>query len=252
MHHNIVITAANDLYFESLKTLISSIHKHSFDTVDQIFVYDLNLCDENKAILLKMQNVTLLNFLKISPLPYRDYLLPSGHAYKLFCVYDAQEMGKNVLWLDAGVMILKDIKEIFDIIEREEIFIVGDTHLTRTFTKRKCSEIMNATDAELDDTIISSGILGYKSFGKYQTLINEAFEYSKIEGCVVGDEENHRHDQSVYSILVTRYGCKKYNIDIYGYWADPRRTYETAVLSNAVIFVHRRGHDAFNDIRYIT
>ena len=53
MYRNIVITAANDLYFESLKTLISSIHQHSFDTVDQIFVYDLNLDEENKTILSK-------------------------------------------------------------------------------------------------------------------------------------------------------------------------------------------------------
>jgi len=252
MYRNIVITAANDLYFESLKTLISSIHQHSFDTVDQIFVYDLNLDEENKTILKKIQKVTLLNFTSLSPLPYKDYLLPSGHAYKLFCVYDAQNYGNNVLWLDAGVMLLKDIKEMFDIIEKEEIFVVGDVHLTCTFTKKKCREIMNATDGELNDTIISSGILGYKSQGKYQSLINEAFEYSKIEGCVVGDEENHRHDQSVYSILVSRYNCKKQDIDRYGYWTDFTRTLQTAMQNDAVIFVHRRGHYDISNLRYNT
>ena len=43
MYNNIVITGANSPYFESLLTLINSIHKDSFDLVDMIVVYDFGL-----------------------------------------------------------------------------------------------------------------------------------------------------------------------------------------------------------------
>ena len=43
MYNNIVITGANSPYFESLLTLINSIHKDSFELVDMIVVYDFGL-----------------------------------------------------------------------------------------------------------------------------------------------------------------------------------------------------------------
>ena len=43
MYNNILITGANSAYFESLLTLISTVHKDSFDVVDQIIVYNFGL-----------------------------------------------------------------------------------------------------------------------------------------------------------------------------------------------------------------
>lgn len=243
-YNNIVITAANSLYFDTLVTLIASIHRTSYNTVDRIIIYDLGLNDDEIFIINSYDKCEVISFNLILPiLPFDDYLLPKGHAYKCFCLYHAKDLGSNILWLDAGVMLLKNIQEIYDFINNENIFVVGDLHLNVNFTKPSCVNIMSATENELNDVQISSGILGYKSYGKYQNLFNEAYEYSIIKDCVVGDENNHRHDQSVYSILVSRYGIKKYNIDIYGYWTDSNRTLETAIKNNAVIFVHRRGHN---------
>lgn len=248
MHKNIIVTASNSPYFESLRTLIGSLHKHSFDLIDEIVVYNLGLSEEELNCLNRIEKVKVKSF--DITLPFPDYLKPKQHAYKLYCVYNEQFNAKNIFWLDAGVMILQDIKEIFDIIENEDIFLVGDTHLNINFTKRYCAEVMKATDKELHDVQLSSGILGYKSGGKYQELINQAYEYSKIEGVVNGDEENHRHDQSVYSILASRWGCKKYDIDRYGYWTNIHKNIHTAIQSNAVIFVHRRGHYDLTGIKY--
>jgi lipopolysaccharide biosynthesis glycosyltransferase len=251
MFGNIIVTAADRKYFDSLRTLISSIHKHSYEVVDKIIVYDIGLDPEEVKRLNNIEKVCVKEFSNIE-IPYKHYLLPKGHAYKLYCVYEFKQLAKNILWLDAGVMLLKDIHEIFNIIELEDIFLVGDVHLNKNYTKKACIQAMNATENELNDTQLSSGILGYKSNGKYQKLIDEAFEYSKIEDCVVGDEENHRHDQSVYSILASRYSCKKHDINKYGYWTDSSRNLHTAMENDAVIFVHRRGHHDISNIRYIT
>lgn len=249
MDNRVVITAANSPYFDSLKTLVDGIHEHNFDLIDKIVVYDLGLTEYEINNLNNLQKVEIKKF-EISPLPFEDYLKPKGHAYKLFCLWQEQNFAKNILWLDAGVMPLRSIKEIFDIIEKEDIFLVGDIHLNKNFTKKSCVDIMNASEKELEDNQLSSGILGYKAKGNYQKLIDEAYEYSKIEGCVVGDEENHRHDQSVYSILASRYNCKKYDIDIYGYWTNHERTLKTAIEKNAMIFVHRRGHNDHRHLKY--
>ena len=247
---NVIITAANNVYFESLKTLISSIHRTSYDIVDKIYVYDLGLDINEINYINGLEKCELLDLKSlINPLPFDDYLLPKGHGYKCFCLQHLKD-NDNLLWLDAGVMLLKSVKVIFDIIENENIFTVGDSHLNKNFTKPSCVEIMNATESELNDVQLSSGIIGYKINSKFQHLFDEAYEYSKIEGCVVGDENNHRHDQSVYSILVSRYGVKKQDIDVYGYWTDTNRNLQTAINNDAVIFVHRRGHHDISGLKH--
>jgi lipopolysaccharide biosynthesis glycosyltransferase len=250
MLNNIIVTAANTPYFDSLRTLINSIHKHSFNVVDEIIVYNLGLEKNNIDDLNKIQKVRVVDY-DTSNIPYPGYLNPKAYAFKIYSIYSACKLAKNVFWLDAGVMLLNDIAEVFDIISNEDIFLVGDQHLNKNFTHQRCIEIMNATTEELDDVQLSAGIFGIKSEGKYTRLLGDAYNFSKIEDCITGTDNNHRQDQSVLSILASRYGCKKYDIDRYGYWTDLHRTYETAVKNNAVIFVHRRGYYAFSDIRYI-
>jgi len=249
-HNNIVVTGANSPYFETLLTLISSIHKNTFDFVDGIFVYDLGLSDTE---ILRLQSIEKV-FIKEIPKNLRDQYPhindPKKHFDKLFCLYDAMSYAWNVFWLDAGVMCLKDIEHIFHILDKDHIFCVTDVHLNKNYTHKKCVEIMKATESELLDKQLSSGIFGFKSDGRYRSLIEEAFEYGKLE-CTVGDEENHRHDQSVLSILVSRHNCPRHDIDIYGYWTDYNRNLQTAKEIGAVIFVHRRGHHDVKDLRYV-
>lgn len=242
MNKNIVITAANELFFNSLKTLLASIHRTSFDVVDKIYVFDLGLTPKQKLFVSQSLITELVDF------PDGIDLTPKQHVYKPYCVYWGTDISDNVLWLDAGVMALQSLSEIFNIIESEHIFLVGDKHLNKKFTHDKCREIMNATQSELDDVQLSSGILGFKSNGKYQSLIDDAYNYSKIEGCVYGNMQNHRHDQSVYSILASRYGCKKYDIIRYGYFTNHERNLSTAIQADAVIFVHRNGHWDFTKL----
>ena len=45
---NIVYTAASSEYYDSLLTLISSIHEYCNETVDRVVVYDIDLSSEQK------------------------------------------------------------------------------------------------------------------------------------------------------------------------------------------------------------
>ena len=109
---------------------------------------------------------------------------------------------------------------------------------------------MNASEKELMDKQLWSGLVGFKSDGKFTHIITEGWEYSQIEGCIDGFEDNHRHDQSVLSVLSSRYNCQTQDIDMFGYWTDSSRNLEGAKSIGSVIFAHRRGHDDKSNLMF--
>ena len=249
-YKNIVVTTANSPYYISLLTLINGIHLYGDDCVEQIYVYDLGLDSDEIQTLNRLKNVTIINYPKEIIEGHSKFLEPKSHVYKLFCLEDSVKYGENIFWLDAGATPINQMCGIFDKIESDDIFLVVDVHLTKTYTHSDCVRIMSATDEELNDKILSSGIIGFKTNGKYKKMIKDSFNYSMIEGCVDGDQENHRHDQSVLSILATRYKCPKQDIEIYGYWTDINRTYQKAMEQGPIIFVHRRGYENTKNLTY--
>ena len=251
MYNNILITGANSPYFESLLTLISTVHKTSYDIVDQIFVYDFGLDVREIERLKTLKKVKVVEMNELPPV-YETISTTKTkcHFLKMFSLYDAKNKGNNVLWLDAGACVLRDIKEIFDTIENEDIFLVGDIHLNKNYTHSLCREIMSASESELNDKQLWSGLVGFKSNGKFINIIDEGMDYSLVEGCIDGYVENHRHDQSVLSILASRYNCPTHDIDKYGYWTDVNRNLEKALEINSVIFAHRRGYDNKTNLIY--
>jgi len=168
----------------------------------------------------------------------------------MYSLFDAINYSENILWLDAGVCTLKSLETIFNVIENEEIFLVGDTHINSNFTHKNCINIMNATESEISDFQLWSGLVGFKSNGKFKNIITEGWYYTQIVGCIDGFEDNHRHDQSILSILASRYNCSRQDIDMYGYWTDNTRNLNTAKEYGSVIFVHRRGYDNKTNLLY--
>ena len=251
MYNNILITGANSAYFESLLTLISTVHKYSFDVVDQIIVYNFGLDLSEVSRLETLSKVMVVDvdknntvYQSISSVKIKCYFL------KLFALTNATSYGKNILWIDSGACVLRNIKEIFDEIESKDIFLVGDIHLNKNYTHKRCVEIMNATKDELNDRQLWAGLVGYKHNGIYSNYINESWGFAQVDGCIDGFDGDHRHDQSILSILASRYNCPRQDIDIYGYWTDVNRKLENALQINSVIFAHRRGYDNKNYLIY--
>ena len=128
MVKNLVITATNSPYFDSLLTLISSIHEHSFDVVDEIVVFNLGLTKTEINRLGGIEKVKVVDFTAEEMNSHPHFMTPKWHVYKLTCLKNGGNMGKNVLWLDSGVCAISSIKVIFDKIDQDEVFFVSDTH----------------------------------------------------------------------------------------------------------------------------
>ena len=243
MYNNILVTATNSPYYESLLTLISGVHKFSIDIVDKIFVYNLGLDESEIKNLNSLKNVEVLEFPENSSELHPKFMEPKSYVYKIYCMYQSSKLGKNVLWLDSGASPLKSIDVIYQKIEEDEIFLVGDIHINRNYTHQDCRNCTLATENELDGKQLWAGLVGYKSNGKYQHIFDESYKLSLIPGCLDGNQENHRHDQSILSILTHRYDCPRQDIDIFGYWTDWNRNLNLALELGSVIFAHRRGHN---------
>lgn len=250
MYNNILVTATNSPYYESLLTLISGVHKFSVDIVDKIFVYNLGLDESEIKNLNKLKNVEVLEFPENSSELHPKFMKPKSYVYKIYCMYQSSKLGKNVLWLDSGASPLKSIDVIYQKIDEDEIFLVGDIHTNRNYTHQDCRNCTSATENELDGKQLWAGLVGYKSNGKYQHIFDESYKLSLIPGCLDGNQENHRHDQSILSILTHRYNCPRQNIDIFGYWTDWNRNLNLALELGSVIFAHRRGHNDKTNLIY--
>ena len=250
MYNNILVTATNSPYYESLLTLISGVHKFSVDIVDKIFVYNLGLDESEIKNLNRLKNVEVLEFPENSSELHPKFMEPKSYVYKIYCMYQSSKLGKNVLWLDSGASPLKSIDVIYQKIEEDEIFLVGDIHINRNYTHQDCRNCTLATENELDGKQLWAGLVGYKSNGKYQHIFDESYKLSLIPGCLDGNQENHRHDQSILSILTHRYNCPRQDIDIFGYWTDWNRNLNLALELGSVIFAHRRGHNDKTNLIY--
>jgi hypothetical protein len=243
MYKNILVTATNSPYYESLLTLISGVHKHSLNVVDKIFVYNLGLDINEIKTLNSLKNVEVLEFPENLTLIHPKFMEPKSYVYKIYCMYNSSKLGENVLWMDSGACPLKSIDVIYQKINEDEIFLVGDIHTNKNYTHTDCRNCISASEDELNGKQLWAGLVGYKSNGKYQHIFDESFKLSLIPGCLDGNQENHRHDQSILSILTHRNDCPRQDIDIYGYWTDWNRNLGVALEIGSVIFAHRRGHN---------
>jgi hypothetical protein len=248
-YKNILVTTANSTYYYSLLTLISGVHTFGLDCVEHIYVFNLGLDISEINTLKSLKNVSVVDYPQNYIDSHEHSLVPKSYIYKLFCLTYCKNFAENIFWLDAGATPINNMCVIYDLIEKNDVFMVGDIHLNRNYTHKTCSTIMEATESEMNDTQLSAGIIGYKKGGKFDHLFETAYQYA-LQGCTIGQEENHRNDQSVLSILSSRYSCPKQDIDIFGYWTDINRNYQTAMENNAVIFVHRRGYENRQNLIY--
>lgn len=250
IYDNILVTATNSLYYNSVLTLINSLHETTLGTIDQIYVYNLGLNATEISHLNKIKKVTVVEFPEKDKLLHPKFLEPKSYVYKIYCMHHAAKLGKHVLWMDSGACALQSIDIVYDKIKTNDIFLVGDTHKNRDYTHKNCIICTNATEEELNGMQIWAGLVGYKSKGKYQHIFDEAYRLSLIPGCLDGNQDNHRHDQSILSILAERHGCPRENIEIFGYWTDASRNIDTAKSVGAIIFAHRRGYHNISNLIY--
>lgn len=232
MGKKVIVSASNSKFFISLKTLISSIFRFNLNIIDEIHIYNLGLSRN------ELKELKTIKKIKIFKLPddlvnnYPHFKNPENFAWKTYVIFNENKLGNNFFYIDAGAAFVNDFKIIFEIIEKEHIFLVGDYHKNHTWCHKKSLEIINASENEKNGNQICAGMQGYSANGKFRHIADEAFELAKIRDCIEGDVSIHRHDQCIYSILTQRANCPRQDLYKFGEWRG-------ILNENQVIFVHR-------------
>ncbi|MDI6774067.1 MAG: glycosyltransferase [Verrucomicrobiota bacterium] len=233
---NVLVTSFNSKYFKAGLTLLAGVHRTSYDVVDKILIYDLGLTEGQKRLLRRCEKVEVRAYPPAVDSFFSGYLDPGQHAYKTGAVKFAGEHGSLVLWLDAGAMPARSLGVIFGQLAADGIFLVQDEHANACWTHERAFQLMQATTEERSGRQLCSGILGYAAGGRYQGLIDEAYEFGQNPDIVCGPHENHRHDRSIYSVLAVRHNCQKRPWEVFGEFRG------LAMSADQVIYAHRGKH----------
>ena len=210
---NLIVTSFDTSFYNQGLNLIAGLHRTNYDTISRIIVYDLGLTGEQKEFLAKLDKVQVAQYPNILETFFPGYLYPYNYSFKCAAIKYAAEFAKPgdlILWMDAGLVPLKPIDEIFQIIDREGIFFVdhndrpGWPFYNIEFTHPVSLAHLKATRREKYSPHIRGALIGYKTKGKYQELIDQAFEFSKIKDIIEWpkhiSENGEKSRRSIYRL----------------------------------------------------
>jgi FkbM family methyltransferase len=192
-----VATAFDSRFFQAGLTLIARLHRISKPKV-AILIYDLGLGTDELGILDNLKHVYVLK-LPIGDTRWFDgYFTPQIYGFKSYIAWHAGIIapdGTCVLWMDAGIALNRDIEPILELIRKDDVFFVNHDDVwpkapfvNMTFTTDECVGGMKATHDELLAPHIRAGLFGYKVGGRYHSLFEEAYQYSRDPLVICGEK----------------------------------------------------------------
>lgn len=193
----VVATASDSRFFSALLTQLAALDRSGDSAVTRV-VFDLGLAPDQLAVLRNLRHTLVLPLPEESEDWFEGYFEPRAYGFKPYAasrIAALTEPRTAVLWLDAGVMPATEIDAIWEIIEREGIFLVdhddvfGDRPLPNlSFATDECAESLRAGPAELLAHHLRAGVYGFQTGGRFQPLFDEWFKHSLDPNALVGDK----------------------------------------------------------------
>lgn len=231
----LIITAASQSFGPSLLALLGSLTVN-WQNHPPVLVYDLGL-DERTLAVLEQHQIAVK---RVPPFcsHWRKY-----YAWKVWCWKDAP--ARNFLWIDAGIVVLQPLDEIFDTINQFGYFICGTgLRMTDNVSAAMCGACGLEFSFCKDKETLAGGILGINK-EMVRDLLEEAISVAVNQEAMRATTPLHRWDQSLISLLLYKYFGEPHtaNAQIYLEHKSPR------AQPGQKVWVHRRAIDA-RDIRY--
>lgn len=248
-----ICTASDAHYYPCLLNLIGSLHKHNFNDVEEIAVFDLGLNSDQIAYLNTIEKVTIRNFEIAHPDLLKRFNtrtwgkpVPGWYAWKPVAIkqaFDSFGQEATLFWIDAGTTICKDLRSLFAYTQQEGYFFHNGSPWP--LNKETTQFVKNAFNLEspermwmLADTQqgLEAGLMGVTK-RIYQTVVMPMYELTKDlryfadDGSCPGGFGNSRHDISLYSILAFLHGYK-----IYQHWQQPKESFNLSIAGNQIPF----------------
>jgi hypothetical protein len=237
MGDRLIISAASPAYGPSLLALMGSLNLNWPDH-PPVRVYDLGLEDETLAAL-AAAGITVVRVPAFVP-HWRKHF-----AWKIWCWNEAP--ARDVLWIDAGAVVLKPLPEVFTAIERLGYFVgPSNQRLIEEASVDSCEGCGVPPEFREGKMSVAGTIVGFRKEGTVGTLVEEALVVASTERYIAASEPRHRHDQAVLSLLIYKHIGDPLMVDglVYFGWESPKQT------PGQKVWVHRRGLDAADQAHF--
>jgi len=222
-----IITAASAAFGPSLLALLGSLNLNWPDH-PPVRVYDIGL-DETTLGELKRNRVDV-----VSVPPFCSHWR-KHFTWKAWCWNDAP--ARDILWMDAGLVVLQPLGEVFDAIDRLGYFVVPTYHLlTENASLNACRGCGVEPSFRNGKLTMAGTIIGFKKEGLIHDILKEALSIAQVEEYIASVEKTHRHDQMIISLLFHKHLKQVIMSDGVAYcgWESPRQT------PGQKVWVHRR------------
>jgi hypothetical protein len=108
--------------------------------------------------------------------------------------------------MDAGLVVLSPLDEIFDAIERQGFFLVTNYQLLDwEASLEACVGCGVQPEFRLNKLTLAGGLMGFRKEGTQLQVLNEALSAALLEKTIAATNRRHRHDQAVISLLMYRH-----------------------------------------------
>ncbi len=225
-----ICTASDQQYYPCLVNLIGSLHKHNFDDIADIAVFDLGLADYQKEQLATVAHLSIHEIEKTHP----DLLtrfntrtwgkpVPGWYAWKAVVVKQAFDLfgpDSVLLYIDAGTTILNDLTVLFAHIQDHGYFFHNGSpwdlnRETTQFVKESFDLYHPSRRWLLDPSVkgLEAGFMGLTA-RVYETFVMPMYELTKDlryfadDGSCLGGFGNSRHDIPLFSLYALFNGYK--------------------------------------------
>ena len=190
-----IITAASSTFGPSLLALLGSLNLNWPDH-PPIRVYDIGL-DDNTLHVLKDNNVEVIKVPEFCPHWQKHF------TWKIWCWNDAP--ASKIFWMDAGLVVLKPLDEVFHAIDNIGYFVVPTYHpLVENASESACKGCGVDTGFRDGKVTLAGTFIGFKKEGKILQILKEALSVALTEKYIAATERMHRHDQAIISLLFYR------------------------------------------------
>lgn len=208
-----IITAASQNHSKSLVQFLRSLVEHKV-VFDRLFIYDLGLEPDMIMIIRKMflaqNNIHIRTFCFDKYPSFFNIEKDAGqYAWKPVIIEQvANEVKEGLLfWCDAGNKAVDDLKSLVDFMKNNSIYTPSSLGNIAEWTHPSTLSFMDAFDLS-EKGCRNAAQVCFSLNNDTIRFIGKWSFYAQIEPCIApygSNRSNHRHDQSLLSILYYRF-----------------------------------------------
>ncbi|MEP1035440.1 DUF1647 domain-containing protein [Ekhidna sp.] len=210
--NNYIVTAANNTYFKNFCQLMYSFMRNREFENSTVIFYDLGL-DDDQADELKSKSNRLFKYVayrKFDFDSYPEFVKPkySTYSWKPLIIHEVfNEKKGNIFWKDSANQILKNMKPVWDEMNRTGTYIpYSGSGTLKEWTIQATMDYLNVPDKYYAARNRAGNTCGFSYANEnVRKLIQEWKDLALVRECIRpegANRSNHRDDQSLLTILL--------------------------------------------------